>query len=154
MRSFNMALGRLASFGPLITRIIIGALFFWHGIDKFRTGLSNVEGFFASSGVPLAGFTAPLTAVLEIALGAALILGLFTRLSALILSGVMVGAIIWVKGTTVLGGNELDLVYLAGLLSLVLVGPGALSADEVLDQDMTVIDLRSSPDRMRASVSL
>lgn len=151
MKSFNRALGRFASFGPLITRVILGALFVWHGIDKFRTGMDGVEGFFAANDVPLASVTAPLTAVLEIGLGAALIVGLFTRVSALILAGVLFGAIIWVKGTTVLGGNELDLAYLAGLLGLVLLGPGALSVDEALDQDETVIDLRSSPDRQRVS---
>jgi len=44
MHSFNTALGRLASFAPTILRIAIGVLFVYHGIDKFDTGISNVEG--------------------------------------------------------------------------------------------------------------
>lgn len=144
MRSFNAALGRLASFGPLIIRVVLGGLFVLHGIDKFRTGIGNVEGFFASNDVPLPGVTAPVTAVLEIVLGAALIFGLFTRLSALILTGVMIGAILWVKAPDILGSSELDLAYMAGLLALVVLGPGRFSADEAMDTDDTVIDLRAA----------
>ncbi len=145
MKSLNRTLGRYASFAPLVIRVIIGGLFVLHGIDKFDTGISNVEGFFSSNGVPLAGFSAPLTAVLEIALGAALIVGLFTRLAAVVMTLVLVGAIAWVKADGgILGSSELDLAYISGLLALVLLGPGRLSIDEAMQTDETVIDLRSS----------
>lgn len=145
MKALNKSLGRYASFAPLIIRVILGGLFILHGIDKFDTGISNVEGFFDSSGVPLASLTAPLTAVLEIVLGATLIVGLFTRLSAFVLALIMIGAIIWVKAENgILGSSELDLAYLSGLLALVLLGPGRLSADEAMNTDETVIDLRAS----------
>lgn len=145
MKSFNQSLGRYASFGPFVIRVILGGLFLLHGIDKFRGGLSGVEGFFASSGVPAASLTAPATAVAEIVLGVALILGLFTRLAAVGLSLVMIGAIAWVKADGgILGSSELDLAYLAGLLGLVMLGPGRLSVDEFLDTDETVIDLRTN----------
>lgn len=155
MRSFNRALGRFASFGPVIIRVVLGALFVLHGIDKFNTGISNVEGFFASNGVPLAGLTAPVTAVVEIVVGAALVIGLFTRLSALILAAVLGGAILWVKAPEILGSSELDLAYIAGLLAVALVGPGRFSVDEAIDHDETVIDLRRSQgDRQAAPVSV
>lgn len=158
MRSFNRALGRFASFGPLLTRVVLGALFILHGVDKFRTGLDNVEGFFASNGVPLSGLTAPLTAVLEITLGAAVMLGLFTRLAALVLTALLIGAIIWVKAPTILGGSEVDLAYISGLLALVALGPGRFSIDEAINTDDTVIDLRShsgaTPMRAGASVNI
>ena len=144
MKSFNRSLGRFPSTAPLIIRVVLGGLFVLHGIDKFNTGLSNVEGFFASNGVPLASATAPLTAVLEIVLGAALIFGIFTRLAALVLAGLLVGAIIWVKAPEILGGAELDLAYIAGLAGIVFLGPGRYSLDEVLNTDETVIDLRSN----------
>lgn len=145
MRAFNRSLGRFASFGPVIIRIMLGGLFLLHGIDKFRGGLSGVEAFFDSSGVPAAALTAPLTAVAEVVLGIALILGLFTRLAAAALSLIMIGAIVWVKADGgILGSAELDLAYLGGLLGLVLLGPGRLSVDEALHTDETVIDLRAS----------
>jgi uncharacterized membrane protein YphA (DoxX/SURF4 family) len=144
MQSLNRALGRYASFGPLIIRVVLGVLFILHGFDKFDTGISNVEGFFDASGVPLPALTAPLVAVLEIVLGAALVAGFMTRLSALVLAGILAGAIIFVKAPDILNASELDLAYIAGLLGLVLIGPGRVSVDEVLKADETVIDLRSA----------
>ena len=144
MKAFNRALGKFASFGPLIIRVILGGLFVLHGIDKFNTGLSNVEGFFAENSVPAAALTAPLTAVLEIVVGIALIVGLFTRLSAIIMTVVLAGAILWVKGPDILGSSELDLAYISGLLGLTLLGPGRFSVDEALNTDETIIDLRNS----------
>lgn len=147
MRAFNQSLGRFASFGPVIIRIVLGGLFLLHGIDKFRGGIAGVEGFFASSGVPAAALTAPVTAVVEVVLGTALILGLFTRVSAFVLSLLLVGSIAFVKAEAgILGSSELDLAYLSGLLGLIVLGPGRFSIDEALDADETVIDLRSTND--------
>ncbi len=144
MKAFNRALGKFASFGPLVIRVVLGGLFLLHGIDKFNVGISNVEGFFAENGVPAAALAAPVTAVLEIVLGIALIVGLFTRISALVLSAVLAGAILWVKAPDILGSSELDLAYISGLVGLALLGPGRFSVDDALDADETVIDLRNS----------
>lgn len=141
MKPLNHALGRLGSYGPLIIRLILGSLFVLHGWDKFDVGLSNVEGFFDSEGVPLASLTAPLVAIAEIVLGLALIAGFATRIAALLLSGIIVGAIIWVKNDAILGGAEQELAYLAGLIGLVLLGPGRLSADEIMGNDAPLIDI-------------
>ena len=147
MKALNRTLGRYASFGPVMIRVVLGGLFLLHGIDKFRGGLSGVEAFFDSSGVPAAAVAAPVTAVIEVVLGTALILGFFTRASAVILSLLLVGAIFFVKGDAgILGSSELDLAYLAGLLGLIVLGPGRLSVDEALNTDETVIDLRASTD--------
>lgn len=145
MRDLNRSLGRFASFGPCVIRVVLGGLFLLHGIDKFRGGLSGVEDFFASNGVPAAALLAPAAAIAEVALGVALIVGAFTRLAAVGLAILIIGAITFVKADGgILGSSELDLAYLAGLLGLVLLGPGRLSVDEALDTDETVIDLRAS----------
>ncbi len=89
----------------------------------------------------MAALSAPLVAVAEILLGLALIVGLATRLSALLLAGIIVGAIIWVKNESILGGAEQELAYLAGLVGLVLLGPGRLSADEIMGMDAPLIDI-------------
>ncbi len=136
MNSLNKSLANFAPYGPTVIRVIIGALFVLHGIDKFSGGISGVEGFFAENGVPAAGLSAPLTAVLEIVLGATLIAGFFTRVSALVLTVVIAGAIVFVKADGgILGSAELDLAYIAGLLGVALLGPGKLSVDEAIKTD-------------------
>lgn len=130
-------------FTLLAVRVIVGGLFVYHGIDKFDAGISMIEGMFTSWGVPAAGFTAPLTAVIEIAGGLALIAGIGTRLAAMVLGVVMLGAIVFVKAdlglisSEPMPGAELDLAYLAGLATLVAFGPGRLSADAMIGLDGT-----------------
>jgi uncharacterized membrane protein YphA (DoxX/SURF4 family) len=135
MRQVCSTLNRYSSFAPLVLRVALGFLFLWHGLDKFDAGISMVEGAFTEWGVPAPAITAPLTAVLEVVAGVALILGLATRLAAMLLGIVMVGAIFFVKGdlglisSVPMPGAELDVALLAGLVSLVLTGPGALALD-------------------------
>lgn len=127
-----------------------GGLFLYHGIEKFRAGLSNVSNMFTDMGVPAPDVTAPLTAGIEVVAGALLIAGLFTRLSALSLAAVMAGAILTVKGSGPLlsgaggVGAELDLAYLVGLLAVALLGPGPLSADHRLGLDEATIGAPST----------
>jgi putative oxidoreductase len=123
---------------PLVLRVVLGGLFIWHGIDKFDAGISMVEEMFTMWGVPAPGLAAPLVAVVEIVGGIALVLGLATRVAAMLLSVVMIGALIYVKqdlGIISAGpmpGAELDLALLAGLVALVVLGPGRFSLDDRL----------------------
>jgi uncharacterized membrane protein YphA (DoxX/SURF4 family) len=110
-------------------------LFVWHGIDKFSGGIEMVKAMFTTWGVPAAGFTAPLTAIVEIVAGAALVLGIGSRVAAISLSLVLVGAIFYVKrdlgiiSSRPMPGAELDLSMLAGLVAVMLTGPGRYSVD-------------------------
>lgn len=132
MKAFNQALSRFANYAPLVIRVIIGALFLLHGLDKLNVGLGNIEAFFASEGVPIPALTAPFVAFAEILLGAALIVGFATRISAAVLAAIIVGALIWVKNDAILGRAELDLAYLAALLAIIVTGPGEPSVDHTL----------------------
>ena len=120
---------------PLVLRIVIGGLFIWHGIDKFNVGISMIEEMFTMWGVPAPGLTAPLTAVVEIVAGIMLVVGLGTRVAAMALSVVMIGALIYVKqdlgiiSSQPMPGAELDLALLAGLVAVIVLGPGRLSLD-------------------------
>ena len=137
-----MPLARLGSYGPLIIRVLLGVpCSCCTGGTSSASGLSNVEGFFDSNGVPLASLSAPMVAIAEIVLGLALIVGFATRVSALLLAGIMVGAIVWVKNESILGGAEQELAYLAGLIGLLFLGPGRLSVDEIMGTDDPLIDI-------------
>jgi putative oxidoreductase len=123
---------------PLVLRVVLGGLFIWHGVDKFDAGISMVEEMFTMWGVPAPGLAALLVAIVEIVGGIALVLGLATRVAAMLLSVVMLGALIYVKqdlgviSDGPMPGAELDLALLAGLVALVVIGPGRFSLDERL----------------------
>lgn len=139
MHQICSTLDRFRPAAPLVLRVVLGGLFLWHGIDKFDTGISMVEGAFEGWGVPAPGLTAPLTAIVEVVAGAALVLGIGTRIAAALLSIVMIGAIIYVKqelgiiSSQPMPGAELDLALLAGLVALIVIGPGRISLDQQLD---------------------
>ena len=148
---FNQVLdriGKLSPIAPLILRVTLGVLLVLNGIDKFAGGITNVQAFFAESGVPLATVTAPLAAFLEIVIGTALIAGLLTRVSAIVMTGFFAVAIATVKASGgILGSADIDLLYTAGLVSLLLLGPGALAVDNLIAKraakaDVTERDLQ------------
>lgn len=88
--------------------------------------------------MPAPGLAAPLTAVVEIVAGILLVVGLGTRVAAMALSAVMIGALIYVKqdlgiiSSVPMPGAELDLALLAGLVAVIVLGPGRLSLDHQL----------------------
>jgi uncharacterized membrane protein YphA (DoxX/SURF4 family) len=124
--------------GILILRVVLGLTFLVHGIDKFHIGIDNVSGWFESMGLP--GFAAYLTAVIEVAGGAALMLGLGTRIVSVVFALLMIGAIVKVKaaagflGNPQLPGYELELIYLAVSVSLAVTGSRLLAADSLLSR--------------------
>jgi putative oxidoreductase len=138
MTRFNTALSRISSLAPLVLRLAIGGLMTYHGFDKLRGGIEGVEAMFTMMDVPAPALTAPLVTALEIIGGLALLAGIGTRLAAASLAGVLTGALLFVK--TDLGiissgpmpGAELDIALLAGLVALLLLGPGNVSADRAV----------------------
>ncbi len=136
MTKINQLLSKFdvaSSLAPLILRVTLGALLLLNGVDKFSAGTSAVTDAFAAMGVPLPAVTAPLAAVLEVGIGAALIVGLGTRLSGVVMTGFFAVAIATVKAEGgILGSADIDLLYTAGLVALVLLGPGALAIDNLI----------------------
>lgn len=138
MHQMCSTLNRFRPVAPLVLRVVIGGLFVWHGLDKFDAGIDMVEGMFRSWGVPAPALAAPTVAVIEIVGGIALMLGFATRIAAMLLSVVMVGALVYVKqdlgiiSSQPMPGAELDLAYLAGLIALIFLGPGRFSVDEAI----------------------
>ena len=117
----------VAHFG---VRITIGLIFIMHSLGKFDPGFA---GFLTKQGLP-PEMQIPI-ALAEFVPGILLIIGGLTRISASLLSIVMLGAIFAVKGAQNLtgqGGVELDLLLLASLLVIIVIGPGRISASHAL----------------------
>ncbi|WCN37465.1 DoxX family protein [Aneurinibacillus uraniidurans] len=119
-----------------LVQLILGFIFFMHGLGKFQGGISNIAGWFASIGLP-AGL-AYVVATIELVGGLLMIAGLGTRVVAALFAAVMVGAIATVKGAAGLMGDgthpgyEFELVLLVLSVFFVLAGPSAISLDRKL----------------------
>lgn len=116
-------------------RVAIGGIFAAHGAQKlFVYGIEGVSGAFGGMGIPMPGITGPLTGVVELAAGLALVVGLMTRLAGLGLAVIMLGAISFVHikaGFWAPNGVEFPLALLAGATTLALSGAGRYSLDAV-----------------------
>lgn len=119
--------------GLTILRLIVGSIFIAHGAQKlFTIGLGNIGGMMSQSGIPMGEVVGPAVALLEFFGGIALVLGLFTRLTALGLALVMAGAVFMVHlpaGFFNPKGFEFPLSLLGATMALALMGPGRLSVD-------------------------
>ena len=107
-------------------RVAIGVIFIAHGTGKFGPGfvgfLTGPLGLPAELQIPIA--------LAETIPGILLIIGVLTRISASLLSIIMLGAIFYVKGASSLTGDrgyELDLILLAASLLIIVAGPGRVS---------------------------
>mgnify|MGYP001427463731 CR=1 FL=1 len=80
----------------LISRITIGYVFIESGIGKFQD-LPKVVAYFESLKIPMASIQAPMVSGFELIFGFFILIGLWTRLSALPLIGIMVVAILTAK---------------------------------------------------------
>jgi putative oxidoreductase len=144
MRSLALSpMGRLAGLAPLVVRVIVGVIMAAHGLQKLLAGPANFGGFLAQLGVPLPGLMCWVVTLVELVGGLLLIVGLFSRLAALLLTIDLVVAIWLVKVNVGLlstpGGDvpgaELDLALIAGFLVILFAGPGVISIDRALGLD-------------------
>jgi putative oxidoreductase len=124
------------SWGTTVLRVIVGVVFLVHGSQKlFSFGFSGVTTFFTHAGIPLPAVSAPVVTLVEFLGGLALLLGVGTRVAALLLACDMLGAILFVhfkNGFFMPTGYEFALTMLAANLSLALTGPGAASVDGLI----------------------
>ncbi|NUU77089.1 DoxX family protein [Paenibacillus xylanilyticus] len=120
---------RSVEIGLFFSRIMIGLIFVLHGWSKFEGGISGTVGFFESIGIP--GFLASVVAIIELAGGAAMILGLGTRVFAALFIVVMAGVLLTAKvGQPFMSGTEFDYLLLVGSLTLLFTGSRFLAVDQ------------------------
>ncbi len=111
-----------------VLRLFVGAVFITHGALKLFGGLKGFAGFLQQHGVPAPDLMAPFVAGVEFLGGVAIILGVGTRTTALLLTGVMVVAMATVTlKVGFAGGYDINLALLGGLLALLLAGPGKIA---------------------------
>jgi len=121
---------KLADIAFMGLRTTIGVIFILHGTAKFDP---EFTGFLVNIGVPAE--MQILIALAETIPGILLIIGVLSRISASLLSVIMLGSIFHVKGAKSIigqGGVELDLILLASCLVIIVMGPGRVSLSHIV----------------------
>lgn len=139
------------NWAPLFLRLIIGYGFMAHGWAKLSRGSAGFEKLLVQTGVPFPHITSWISPLIELFGGAAILLGVFVGIAAVPLICTMLVAIFTVQinygfssvktiGLTPHGplfgppGYEINLLYIAGLLSLIFTGAGFFSVDSLINK--------------------
>ena len=116
-------------YAALLLRITLGILFLAHlGLKYFVFTPAGTAQFFQSLSLP--GWLAYVTMLWELLGAIALITGFYTRISAVVMIPVLLGAIVTVHGpagfffTDANGGWEYPAFWIVGLIALALIGDG------------------------------
>ena len=127
----NLSQSKLHDITNMGMRAAIGVIFIVHGAGKFNEGFVG----FLTGGLGLPAEMQIPIALAEMVPGILLLIGIFTRMSASLLSIVMIGAIFYVKQAGSLtgeGGFEFALILLASCLVVIVAGPGRVSVSHVI----------------------
>jgi putative oxidoreductase len=125
-------LNALQPLGLLLLRLALGIIFISHGYPKL-THPAAMHGMFVQHGLP--GYFVQISGVLEVFGGGLLILGLFTRIAALLLAIEMAVAIWKVHsggGYLAVHNYEFPLAVAVGCFALATIGAGRASVDAAL----------------------
>lgn len=146
---FSIAGKNYRQIGPTILRLAIGFGFIAHGWAKLSRGPETFAKLLAVLHVPAPHLTAWVSTMAELLGGLAIFAGAFTSVSAVPLICTMLVAMFTIQinygfsavktiGLTSTGpvfgppGYEINLLYIAGLASLILTGAGRFSVDASL----------------------
>ncbi|WP_217607190.1 DoxX family protein [Chitinophaga sp. GbtcB8] len=144
--TFAIATKNYKQLAPLFLRLVIGFGFMVHGWAKLSRGPAGFEKLLAQLNIPFPHIMAWVSTLVELVGGLAIFLGAFTSITAVPLIFTMLVAMFTIHihygfsaiktiGLTPQGplfgppGYEINLLYIAGLISLVITGPGVLSVD-------------------------
>ena len=120
--------------GKLVLRLTVGGLMLFHGIFKIFNGVDGIMNLFASKGIPV--FLAYFAYLGEVVAPILLIIGFYTRISALLLGGTIVIAVLTAHTADIstftrsgAWGIELQAFYILGALAIFFLGGGRYSVD-------------------------
>jgi uncharacterized membrane protein YphA (DoxX/SURF4 family) len=121
----------------ILARLIVGAVFLSEGIQKFLYPADLGVGRFIKIGIPSPELMAPFVGVVEIVCGTLILIGLLTRLAAVLLIIDMIVAISTTKIPILLKSGfwamaheaRTDWAMLLGSIFLLVVGAGTWSLD-------------------------
>jgi putative oxidoreductase len=129
------SLGRLKGVALLLGRLAVGLVFLSTGWGKVHN-VEKVTEFFTSLHIPAPGLNAVVVGWSELLCGAALVIGLFTRLATIPLIVSMIVAILTAKRGDIHGFFDLiafeETTYLLVLVMIAILGPGSISIDHLL----------------------
>ena len=139
---FQKILATDNSGSTIIIRIMVGAVFLSEGIQKFIYAEKLGSGRFVKIGLPNPDFLGPFVGVFEIACGILVLIGLFTRLSAIPLFIIMLVAMGATKAQlfidngfwSMLHDSRTDWAMFLGSIFLMVKGGGRWSMDKRLWQ--------------------
>jgi uncharacterized membrane protein YphA (DoxX/SURF4 family) len=175
MGIFPSTLATQAPCSTILIRLIVGGTFLFAGIQECFLADDFGVGRFVEIGIPHAEIMAPLVGVCEIGCGVLLLLGLLTRLAAVLMIVNISVAIIATKIPILLGHDfwlfhlpkgvssgfwsmmyeaRTDFAMLLGGTFLLIVGAGRFSIDALLANWHNARDAQQELSRPRAVVAL
>lgn len=142
-------MGKAVSWAPIPLRLMLGVGMAYHGYPKLfdSDARAGFEAMLKGIGVPMENVMSWVVGILEFGGGIAIVLGAFVGVVSLLMIIEMLVAMFtvhWQSGfnfmnitgktpdgqfTFGMPGYEVNLLYIAGFLSLLLSGAGALSVD-------------------------
>lgn len=125
-------LSPLRDVAPVALRLGVGFNFIWFGNKKISRGPDSFAEQLANLGVASPMLFTWLVIIAELVGGALLVGGLLTRMTTLPLIATMIGSIFLVKAELGMPDAGIDIALLAGLVALLLAGPGRYSVDRLL----------------------
>ena len=146
IKIFSISKKNYHQWAPLFLRLAIGAGCIVHGWAKLSRGPAGFGKLLAQIGVPFPHLMAWITSLVELFGGLGILLGAFVSVTAIPLIVTMLVAMFTIQinygfssvktiGLTPQGpifgppGYEINLLYIAGLISLIITGAGVLSID-------------------------
>jgi len=140
---------KLGHYAPMPLRLFVGYGFMAHGYAKIAHGPEHFINILHAIGVPAPELMGWATILVELVGGLAVLVGAFVALASVPMAAILLTAIfsvhlpygfssIKLQGVTAAGaqfgppGYEVDLLYLACLITLVLGGAGPFAVDSIL----------------------
>ncbi len=125
------------AWGLFLLRFLVGWVFLSEGIQKFLFPTALGVGRFARIGIPVPQFTGPFVGIAEIACGTLLVVGLFTTLAtvpllidiAVAIAATKIPMLLKQGFWAAMHEGRTDFCMMTGLISIALLGAGALSLD-------------------------